>query len=192
MAVKRLRRSALSTTFTRSPSNAEKRKRRVEKDVDRIDAGEPDNQRVQCKKCRPFAEKSGRRPCRSPAIAINAKSVARSTYRQISKPVPDHQRQLHQRIVTLPWVCPRYGYRPIRRLMVLLKLSIRRIEEDFPALAKSYAGIKSLKADIRETIRQMLSRWETLNSPALEMQPINYNWCPEKNRSIRSIPKGPS
>ena len=43
--------------------------------------------------------------------------LARSTYRYIPQPIPDRQQQLHQRIVTLSWAPPRYGYRRIRRLL---------------------------------------------------------------------------
>ena len=43
--------------------------------------------------------------------------LARSTYRYIPQPIPDRQQQLHQRIVTLSWASPRYGYRRIRRLL---------------------------------------------------------------------------
>ena len=43
--------------------------------------------------------------------------IARSTYRYVPKPVPDRQRQLHQRIIALSWAYPRYGYRRIRRAL---------------------------------------------------------------------------
>jgi transposase InsO family protein len=42
--------------------------------------------------------------------------LPRSTYRYRPKLLTDRQQQLHQRIETLSWVHPRYGYRRIRRL----------------------------------------------------------------------------
>tara|TARA_B100001971_G_C18153487_1_gene517190 strand:+ start:330 stop:1169 length:840 start_codon:yes stop_codon:yes gene_type:complete len=53
---------------------------------------------------------SVRRACRS-------LDLPRSTYRYAPKPVPDRRHQLHQRIVTLSWAHPRYGYRRLRRLL---------------------------------------------------------------------------
>ena len=44
-------------------------------------------------------------------------SLPRSTYRDTPKPLTDRQQQLHQRIETLSWAHPRYGYRRIRRLL---------------------------------------------------------------------------
>ena len=43
--------------------------------------------------------------------------LPRSTYRYTPKPLTDRQQQLHQRIETLSWAHPRYGYRRIRRLL---------------------------------------------------------------------------
>ena len=43
--------------------------------------------------------------------------LPRSTYRYRPKLLTDRQQQLHQRIETLSWAHPRYGYRRIRRLL---------------------------------------------------------------------------
>jgi hypothetical protein len=52
--------------------------------------------------------------------------LPRSTYRYTPKPLTDRQQQLHQRIETLSWANPRYGYRRIRRLLTKEGWTIRR------------------------------------------------------------------
>jgi putative transposase len=43
---------------------------------------------------------------------------SRSSYRYHPRPSTDRQQQLQQRIVTLSWQYPRYGYRRIRAVLV--------------------------------------------------------------------------
>ena len=57
--------------------------------------------------------------------AYHSLGLPRLTYRYRPKPLTDQQ-QLHQRIETLSWANPRYGYRRIRRLLTKEGWTIRR------------------------------------------------------------------
>jgi hypothetical protein len=63
--------------------------------------------------------------------------LPRSTYRYVPKPLTDQQQQFHQRIITLSWKHPCYGYRWIRALLAqegwaVSRKQVQRFESGSP------------------------------------------------------------